>query len=89
LYLGWSKERTSRCVIDIPTDSNTETVKSTYKNGILEIVFKKKEQTKPKGKEVEVKLYFISETKEVEMQNENILYFHDSITDKHNENAFK
>jgi HSP20 family protein len=41
-------------VIDIPPEADTETVKSTYKNGVLEIVFKKKEQTKPKGKEVKV-----------------------------------
>jgi HSP20 family protein len=41
-------------VIDIPPEADTEIVKSTYKNGVLEIVFKKKEQTKPKGKEVKV-----------------------------------
>jgi HSP20 family protein len=41
-------------VIDIPPEADPETVKSTYKNGVLEIVFKKKEQTKPKGKEVKV-----------------------------------
>ena len=41
-------------VIDIPQEADTGTVKSTYKNGVLEIVFKKKEQTKPKGKEVKV-----------------------------------
>ena len=41
-------------VIEIPPEVDTGTVKSTYKNGILEIVFKKKEQTKPKGKEVKV-----------------------------------
>lgn len=41
-------------VIDIPPEADIETVKSTYKNGVLEIVFKKKEQTKPKGKEVKV-----------------------------------
>jgi HSP20 family molecular chaperone IbpA len=29
-------------------------VKSTHKNGVLEIVFMKKEQTKLKGKEVKV-----------------------------------
>jgi HSP20 family protein len=41
-------------VIEIPPEADTETVKSAYKNGILEIVFKKKEHTKPKGKEVKV-----------------------------------
>jgi HSP20 family protein len=41
-------------VIEIPTEADIETVKSTYKNGILEIVFKKKEQTKPKGKEIKI-----------------------------------
>jgi HSP20 family protein len=41
-------------VIEIPQEADTETVKSTYKNGVPEIVFKKKEQTKPKGKEVKV-----------------------------------
>jgi HSP20 family protein len=41
-------------VIDLPPEADIETVKSTYKNGILEIVFKKKQQTKPKGKEVKV-----------------------------------
>ena len=41
-------------VVDLPPEADIESVKSTYKNGILEIVFKKKEQTKPKGKEVKV-----------------------------------
>jgi HSP20 family protein len=41
-------------IIDLPPEADVETVRSTYKNGILEIVFKKKEQTKPKGKEVKV-----------------------------------
>ena len=31
-------------IIDIPPDADIETVKSTYKNGILEIVFKKKKE---------------------------------------------
>ena len=35
-------------VIDLPTDADIETVKSTYKNGILEIVFKKKRKLKLK-----------------------------------------
>jgi HSP20 family protein len=41
-------------VIEIPPETNIETVTSTYKNGILEITFKKKEQTKPKGKQIKV-----------------------------------
>ena len=41
-------------VIEIPPETDIETVKSTYKNGILEITFKKKEQTKPKGKQIKV-----------------------------------
>ena len=41
-------------VIDIPPEADTETVKSTYKNGVLEISFKRKEQVKPKGKEVKI-----------------------------------
>jgi HSP20 family protein len=41
-------------VIDIPLEADIETVKSSYKNGILEIIFKKKEQITPKGKEITV-----------------------------------
>ena len=41
-------------LIEIPTEANTETAKSTYNNGILEVIFNKKKQTKPKGKEIKV-----------------------------------
>jgi HSP20 family protein len=41
-------------VIELPSEADAETVKSTYNNGILEITFKKKEQTKPKAKEIKV-----------------------------------
>jgi HSP20 family protein len=41
-------------VIEIPPETDIETVTSTYKNGILEITFKKKQQTKPKGKQIKV-----------------------------------
>jgi HSP20 family protein len=42
-------------VIDLPEETDIETAKSAYKNGILEITFdKKKEQAKPKGKEIKV-----------------------------------
>jgi HSP20 family molecular chaperone IbpA len=35
-------------------ETNIETAKSTYNNGILEITFKKKEQTKTRGKTIKV-----------------------------------
>ena len=41
-------------VIDLPPEADIETVKSIYNNGILEVVFNKKKQTKPKGKEIKV-----------------------------------
>ena len=41
-------------VIDLPSEADIETVKSTYNNGILEVIFHKKKQTKPKGKEIKV-----------------------------------
>ena len=41
-------------VIDLPPEADIETVKSTYNNGILEVLFNKKKQTKPKGKEIKV-----------------------------------
>jgi len=39
---------------EIPAETNTETAKSTYNNGILEITCKKKEQTKAKGKTIKI-----------------------------------
>jgi HSP20 family protein len=39
---------------EIPPETDIETAKSTYNNGILEITFKKKEQTKTKGKTIKV-----------------------------------
>jgi len=40
--------------IDLPQDANTETAKSKYHNGVLEITFGKKENAKPKGKEIKI-----------------------------------
>jgi len=40
--------------VELPQDADIETVKSTYNNGILEITFNKKENTKPKGKEIKI-----------------------------------
>ncbi|MGC2571601.1 MAG: archaeal heat shock protein Hsp20 [Candidatus Nitrosopolaris sp.] len=39
---------------EIPAETDIETAKSTYNNGILEITFKKKEQTKAKGKTIKI-----------------------------------
>lgn len=49
-----AQDRKYRRVIDIPAAANidVQSVKSTFKNGLLEIVFKRKD--KPKGKEVKV-----------------------------------
>lgn len=47
-------ERKYHEVVEIPPETDIETATSSYKNGILEITFKKKEQTKPKGKQINV-----------------------------------
>ena len=39
---------------EIPTETDIETARSSYNNGILEITFKKKDQTKGKGKTIKV-----------------------------------
>ena len=41
-------------VINIPPETDVETASSSFNNGILEIRFKKKEQTKAKGKEIKI-----------------------------------
>jgi HSP20 family protein len=41
-------------VIEIPPETDIETAKSNYNNGILEISFKKKDAAKPKGKEIKI-----------------------------------
>jgi HSP20 family protein len=40
--------------VELPQGAEIGTVKSTYNNGILEITFNKKENTKPKGKEIKI-----------------------------------
>ena len=47
-------QRKYREVIDLPPEADLDTAKSNYKNGIVEVVFMKKGQTKPKGKEIKV-----------------------------------
>ena len=49
-----TEERKYHEVIDLPLETDIETATSTYKNGILEIVLKKKQQSKPKGKQIKV-----------------------------------
>lgn len=41
-------------VIDLPPEADIETASSRYNNGILEVVFNKKQQSKPKGKDIKV-----------------------------------
>ena len=40
--------------ITIPPEADIETVRSSYNNGILEIIFKKREYAKRKGKEIKI-----------------------------------
>jgi HSP20 family protein len=47
-------KRNYRKTVEVPPETDIETAKSTYNNGILEITFKKKEQKKPRGKEIKV-----------------------------------
>ncbi|HJT46986.1 MAG TPA: archaeal heat shock protein Hsp20 [Nitrososphaeraceae archaeon] len=49
-----TEQRKYHEVIDLPPETDIETATSTYKNGILEITFRKKEQSKPKGKQINV-----------------------------------
>jgi HSP20 family protein len=49
---GEKSKRRYNKVIELPPETDVETAKSTYTNGILEITFSKK--TKPKGKEIKV-----------------------------------
>jgi HSP20 family protein len=41
-------------IIDLPEGVDIETAKSKYNNGILEITFERKKETKPKGKEIKI-----------------------------------
>jgi HSP20 family protein len=40
--------------INLPEEADIETAKSKYNNGIVEITFEKKKETKPKGKEIKI-----------------------------------
>ena len=41
-------------IIDLPPEADIQTARSKYNNGILEISFDKKKETKPKGKDIKV-----------------------------------
>ena len=41
-------------VIDLPAEADVKTARSKYNNGILEITFDKKKETKPKGKQIKI-----------------------------------
>ena len=41
-------------VIKLPSEADIETAKSTYKNGILEIIFSKKSESRPTGKDIKI-----------------------------------
>ncbi len=49
-----TEQRKYHEAIQLPPETDIETATSTYKNGILEITFKKKEQSKPKGKQINI-----------------------------------
>ena len=40
--------------IEVPEDIDIESAKSNYNNGILEITFKRKEQQKSKGRQINI-----------------------------------
>jgi HSP20 family protein len=47
-------QRKYRQVIDLPPEADIESARSTYKNGILEINFNKKKDSRPKGRHIKV-----------------------------------
>jgi HSP20 family protein len=47
-------ERKYHKILDLPKQADLETARSTYNNGILEVTFDKKKETKPKGKEIKI-----------------------------------
>jgi HSP20 family protein len=47
-------QRNCHKIIDLPSGTYLETAKSKYNNGVFEITFGKKEETKPKGKQIKI-----------------------------------
>ena len=54
IFTADTSERKYRRIIELPGETNLETAKSTYRNGILEITFNKKESPKQKGKQINI-----------------------------------
>jgi HSP20 family protein len=49
-----TSQRKYRRIVELPEETDLETAKSTYRNGILEITFNKKEPSKQKGKQINI-----------------------------------
>jgi HSP20 family protein len=49
-----SSERKYHKILDLPKQADLDTARSTYTNGILEVRFDTKKETKPKGKEIKI-----------------------------------
>jgi HSP20 family protein len=54
IFTANTSERKYRRIIELPGETDLETAKSTYRNGILEITFNKKESPKQKGKQINI-----------------------------------
>jgi HSP20 family protein len=50
-----TSQRNYRRIVELPGETDIETAKSIYRNGILEIIFNKKESPKQKGKQINIK----------------------------------
>jgi HSP20 family protein len=49
-----NSQRKYHKTIELPDNTDIETARSTYNNGILEVTFDKKKTVKPKGKEIRI-----------------------------------
>jgi HSP20 family protein len=54
IFTTETSQRKYRRVVELPEETNLETARSTYRNGILEITFSKKESPKQKGKQINI-----------------------------------
>ena len=54
IFTTETSQRKYRRVVELPEETDLETARSTYRNGILEITFSKKESPKQKGKQINI-----------------------------------